>query len=190
MTAGWMHQHAPEIAPDPFVVRLRPGADRRGFRDELAKVTGGSAQLPEPPSAVSNLARIRGLPYALEGAIALLALGALIHALVLSVRRHRRQLAVLRTLGFTRRQVSAAVASHATSLAAAATAIGLPLGVVLGRLGWRVVADRLGVEGEPLMPLLPLVVGPVIVVVAANLIAAYPAWLARRGHPAVSLRAE
>ena len=49
--------------------------------------------------------------------IAMLAAGSLAHALVVSLRRNRRQLAVLKAIGFTRPQVSSVVAWQATTLA-------------------------------------------------------------------------
>ena len=69
----------------------------------------------------------------LAGLLALLAAAALAHLLVTSVRRRRRDLAILKSLGFVRGQVSAAVAWQATTVALLALAVGLPLGVALGR---------------------------------------------------------
>jgi predicted lysophospholipase L1 biosynthesis ABC-type transport system permease subunit len=69
-----------------------------------------------------------------------------------SVRRRRRDLAVLKTLGFVRGQVSAAVAWQATTVALVALAVGLPLGVALGRWSWSLLIDRIGLGAEPVTP--------------------------------------
>ena len=49
-----------------------------------------------------------------------------------SVRRRRRDLALLKTLGFTQRQLAAAVAWQATVIGAIGITLGIPLGMVLG----------------------------------------------------------
>ena len=49
--------------------------------------------------------------------------------LTASVRRRRRDLALLKTLGFTRRQLAAAVSWQSTVPVAIGTALGVPLGI-------------------------------------------------------------
>lgn len=190
VTVEWVHRAAPEASPDPYIVRLVPGADADAFRAAVAEVVPGTVSPPVPQTAIRNVGRIREFPLVLAAAVGLLALAAFVHALVLSVRRHRRQLAVLQSLGFTRRQVGAAVASHATTLALTSAVIGLPFGVVLGRWGWRMVADQIGVVNIPVTPLLPLVATVLGVLLVANLVSTYPAWRAVRRSVAEALRAE
>src|SRR3954462_2613495 len=72
--------------------------------------------------------------------------------LLASVRRHRRDLAVLKTIGFVRRQVSATVAWQATTLALGALVAGVPAGLALGRWTWRLVANGLGSVSPPIVP--------------------------------------
>jgi putative ABC transport system permease protein len=126
----------------------------------------------------------------LAGLMALLALGTVTHALVSSVRRRHGDLAVLKVLGFVPRQVSAAVAWQATAFAAMAVLVGLPLGVAVGRWAWLLVAGQLGVVPEPAVPprqVLAVIAGALL---AANLIATAPGWVAGRLRPAVVLRSE
>ena len=105
--------------------------------------------------------------------------------------RHRgRELAILKTIGFTRGQVFATVASQATTFAAAAILAGLPLGIIAGRWAWRLVADQVGTPAAPVLPLLAIVAVGAGTILAANAVAAAPAWLASRVRPAVRLRAE
>ena len=56
--------------------------------------------------------------------------------LIASVRRRRRDLALLKTLGFTERQLAATVAWHATTAVAIGVVFGVPLGVAVGRWLW------------------------------------------------------
>jgi ABC-type lipoprotein release transport system permease subunit len=118
------------------------------------------------------------------------AAAALAHALVTSVRRRRRELAILKTLGFTRGQVVATVAWQATTVAATGLLVGLPLGLGVGRFAWNVFASDLEVVPEAVTPIgLTALVVPATIVLA-NLIAALPAQTAARTRPALVLRAE
>lgn len=190
VTAAWVDRAAPEASPDPYIVRLDPGVNTDAFRSALSEVFDGRVIPPVPQTAIGNVTRIRGFPFALAAAVGVLALAAFSHALVLSVRRHRRQLAVLQALGFTGRQVGATVASHATTMGLVSLALGLPFGVVLGRWGWRMVADQVGVVNVPVTPLLPLVLTVAAVVALANVVAIFPAWRVRRVRLADVLRSE
>jgi ABC-type lipoprotein release transport system permease subunit len=81
--------------------------------------------------------------------VALLALG---HALVLTVRHRRRDLAVLRVVGFTPSQTGRTVAWQASAVGAAGALIGVPLGLMLGRLVWAAVAHSYGIVDETAWP--------------------------------------
>ncbi len=70
------------------------------------------------------------------------------HVLLTGVRRRRRDLALLKTLGFTRSQVQGVVAWEATTFAAVALLVGVPAGVVAGRWAWALFADAAGVAAR------------------------------------------
>src|SRR5205085_2369409 len=105
------------------------------------------------PTDILNYARVRSTPVALAAVLALLAIGVITNILVSSIRRRRGDLAILKTLGFTRHQIAAAVAWQATTLVALALVIGLPLGAALGRAVWASFATNLGVPRNPHTPL-------------------------------------
>ena len=63
-------------------------------------------------------------------------------------------MAVLKTLGFTRRQITAAVAWQVTSFILVAVALGLPLGIAAGRLAWDLVASDINSLSPTLIPAL------------------------------------
>ena len=98
--------------------------------------------------------------------------------------------AVLAALAGARRQVGPAVAWQATTLVVVALALGVPLGLVAGRLVWRSFADELGVGAGVVLPALAFTLIAVSAVVLANLIAAFPARTAARTRPALVLRSE
>jgi hypothetical protein len=178
----------------PFLVRFAPGVGRDAG---LAAVTKDLTGLPNPyvtaaerPANVVSLASIAGLPVALSGLLALIAAGALAHTLISSTRRRRRDLAILKTLGFVRRQVRHAIAWQATTIAAIALLIGLPAGIAGGRWAWRVFAAQLGVLPEPAVPLTTILIAIPAALALANLIAAAPARAAARTQSAAVLRTE
>jgi ABC-type lipoprotein release transport system permease subunit len=176
-----------------FYLRFAPDADPGAALRSLQRPPSGPPQvvdLPRPPVDVANLGRVGALPNVLAGLLALLAASALAHLLVTSVRRRRHDLAILKALGFVRRQVSAAVAWQATTVALVALAVGLPLGVALGRWSWSLLADRIGVGAPPVTPGPALLAGVAGTILVANLVAAWPGRVAARTRPAVALRSE
>ena len=120
----------------------------------------------------------------------MLAVGALLHVSSTVLRRRRRDLAVLRALGFTRRQSRACLGWQATTLAAIGLLVGVPLGVILGRMVWRAVADQTPMIYVPPTAVLALVVAVPAALVVANLLAALPGHRAAHLRPAEVLRTE
>jgi len=139
---------------------------------------------------VPTLGRIAQVPLALAALLAVLAALTLAQTLVTSVRRRRRDLAILKTLGFVQRQVRGAVAWQATALAVVSLVLGLPLGLGLGRWSWTAFADGIGVIPAVAVGALPLALTAIGTVALANVVAAVPARLAARTRPAAILRSE
>ncbi len=105
------------------------------------------------------------------------------------MRRRRRDLAILKALGFVSRQVRATVAWQATAIAATGLVIGLPLGVAAGRWAWTLLARGFAIEPVPVISALVLLSVPAVLLMA-NLVAAVPGRAAARTQPAVVLRTE
>ena len=180
----------PGSFPNQFLVQYAPGAEEEAAFASLRRDFGRTVLRALPPDEVENLRRVRGLPFALAALLAALGAATLGHLLVTSVRRRRRDLAVLKTIGFVRGQVSATVAWQATTLAAVALAVGLPLGAAAGRWAWILVNQGLGSLATPLTPAVPLLLTVAATVLMANLVAAVPARSAAATRPAVVLRSE
>ncbi len=174
-----------------FVGRFEPRVDRAAVERSIA----GVPQLDRPteatvPAEIERLRQIGWFPATLAGLLGGLALLAVGHALVTAVRRRRRELALLKTLGFSRRQVRATVAWQATTLATVGLVVGIPAGVIVGHLVWRAVADGLGVSTTAAIPTLALLLTIPAAVALVNLIALFPARAAAHTRPAVALRTE
>jgi ABC-type antimicrobial peptide transport system permease subunit len=99
-------------------------------------------------------------------------------------------MAVLRTLGFTSRQLRVSVRVQALAMMLGGFVVGAPVGIAVGRIAWRVFASQLGVVTVTSTPVVWIVVAAVGGAVIAALAAAAPARLAARMKPAVTLRAE
>ena len=144
----------------------------------------------QPPTKIRDLDRVRVVPGAMAGVLALVAVAALTHLLLTSVRERRRELALLRALGFSRRQLHAAVRWHASVIALVAFAVGAPLGIALGRAVWSWFAGGLYASAPAETPWTWLVLAPIATLLLANLVAAVPGSRAARTHPAVALHDE
>jgi ABC-type lipoprotein release transport system permease subunit len=106
------------------------------------------------------------------------------------VRRRQHDLAVLRTIGFRPLQAASCIVWQAIVVVLVALAIGIPLGIVAGRWAWRWVADSTPLLYVPPLPAVVVVLVIPSALMAANLLAAWPARRAARLRPAEVLRAE
>lgn len=173
-----------------FVVRLVPGVTVPAAMPGLRRDFGPSVLQHLPAEDAVNLQSVAALPFVLAGLIALLGLATVGNALVSSVRQRRRDLAVLKTLGFVRRQVGATVAWQATSFALVAVVVGVPVGLAGGRWAWTAVASGIDSVSPPLIPVLAVALIVPATVLVCNAVAAWPARSAGRVAPAVAMRDE
>lgn len=169
------------------MVGVTPGVDPVAVADRHTDLPVSPAV---PPSEIKNLRLVSSTPWVLAAFLAALALAAVGHALVVSVRAGRRDLAVLRTLGFVRGQVQAVVQWQASAMVAIGLVVGLPLGVALGRWTWRLAVRSTGALVEPVVAAALLAAIVPVALLLANLTAAVPARAAGRMRPAEVLRTE
>jgi hypothetical protein len=180
-----------ELGETYLVVRVAPGVDRVDAVRHLREVGEGfPPRGPTIPAEVERIRQIDAIPVVLAGFVAVVALIAVGYALVIGIRRRRRDLAILKTLGFDRGQVRAAVAWQATTLGVLGVVVGVPLGILVGRVAWKLVADDLGVTDRITVPVLALVVAGLATIALVNIIAWFPARTAARTRPATVLRSE
>lgn len=144
------------------MVRTAPDADPTVVADEL----GGTFELQvrELPQEIRDVADLGALPLTFGAFLAALATVALAHALVVTVRERANDLAVLRTLGATRRQTALTVVTMSVATAGLATVIGIPLGWAVARLVWSSLASSIGVADDVVVP------GDMVVVAAGAIV--------------------
>lgn len=174
-----------------WVVRFADGADPADLaRHASLDQAGAAVYFPTPPGEVEQLQSVEHLPWVLAGFLALLAVVALLHAAAATVRRRRRDLAILRTLGCTARQLRAIVSVQVVALTSGGAVLGALLGVVGGRQVWQLVVDRMSLPFAAEVPLLAVVLVPVATIVLAQLAATRTRRAAATVRPAEALRAE
>jgi ABC-type antimicrobial peptide transport system permease subunit len=180
-----------DFVEDYVLVRFRNGADVAAAQQRLSKADPGGYPSPAVlPTAVVSLGDLRALPFALAVFFALLASATVAHALVTTVRRRAPDLAILRSIGFTRRDARVAIAWQSTLLAIVGLLIGVPLGIIAGRLVWKQLAENFPVVYVPPLALVGVLLVVPVAIAVANALAAGPAYAATRLRPAEVLRTE
>jgi hypothetical protein len=192
----------PDAPPGPnynfVLIRYQEGSDHDRVTANLKTAIGRQCPLDQfctvqeatPPLDVAGYGRVRSTPLLLAGLLGFLAVAMMAHALVTSVRRRRRDLAILKTLGFQKGQVTITVAWQATTLILVALMVGIPLGVAAGRWTWTLFAEQLGIAPSPSVPIAWLLLGIPGAILLANLVAALPGRAAARTAPSAILRTE
>ncbi len=142
------------------------------------------------PTTIINVARARSVPYVVAGVLVVLALLNLAHHLILSARRRRRDLAVLRALGADGRWVTGVVHWQASLFTIAAVALGAPFGIAAGRIAYRTFVDRIGAVDTVTLPLATFALALAALVALANVVAVPSARRARRPSPSGILAGE
>jgi ABC-type lipoprotein release transport system permease subunit len=187
-------QGVPLPAPDTMLIRFRPGiapaAGMAALTARLDQLGPFDVQPASTPTDLVNFGRVHAMPLLVGGALGALAVLTITHLLITSVRRRWRDFAVLRTIGFTRGQVRRTVAWQAGTLMAAALAVGIPAGIVCGRLAWLVFAHQLGIVAYPDVPLLLTVALAAGALALAVVVAVLPGEAAARANPTEALRSE
>ena len=144
----------------------------------------------QQPAEIVSYRSNGATPAILAAGLAVGAVAALGLTLAASVRRRRRDLALLKTLGFTQRQLAATVAWQASIAAMIGVVVGVPLGIVLGRWLWILFARDIYAVPTPTVPLLQIALVALGALVLANLAAALPGRTAARTPTASILRSE
>ena len=207
-------EYGPISGPNAMFIRLRPGVSPAAGLRSLEQIAGqlnkdatsplatsligdfgqylqSVSVLPvQRPAEIVNYKTMGAMPAILAGGLAAGAVLGLGLTLIASVRRRRRDFALLKTLGFTRGQLAAAVAWQSTVVAVVGLVIGVPVGIAAGRWLWLAFAHQLSAVPDPVIPAGSIALAAVLALVLANLVAALPGRAAARTPAAIVLRAE
>jgi FtsX-like permease family len=172
------------------VAVFRPSANQKKVGERLSAAAHVEVDPIVLPQDVVLLRNVRTLPRNLAIFLVLLGIAALGHALVTAVRRRRHDIAVLRALGFTPRQAALCIVAQASAIGVVSLVIGVPLGIIVGQLAWRWMADVTPLLYAPPIAVIAIVIVVPATVVVVNILAAWPAQRASRIRPADVLRTD
>ena len=190
-----------------------PGSSRTSCRQAVAESTNGgmlASFVPGPrgqaavnhyldryrsittlaitPTSLINFGEAVNFPLIFGAMLAVFGAATLLHLLVVSVSRRRREVGLLKVVGFVNHQVASTVAWQATTLAVVGIVVGVPVGIVVGQAVWREFANNLGAVPVSVVPVWLICLLIAGVLLGANLIAVAPAMVATRSKPRELLR--
>jgi hypothetical protein len=200
--AALNQQGSPIPGPNAVFVSVRHGVSPAVALRSLNRIDGvlshpSSGEAPASgvvsvlrPAEIADYRAVGATPSILAGILAAGAMGGLALTLVASVRRRRREFALLKALGFTQRQLAATVAWQSSVSAVVGVIFGVPLGIALGRWLWTLFARGIYAVPDPSVPVLTVVLVALGALLFANLVATFPGRIAARTPTALLLRAE
>jgi hypothetical protein len=201
--------HSPDQnlnGPQMVFVRLQRGIGAAAGREDMQRLARSANKLfaadpngqgntvavlgVQRPAQIVNYRSVGSTPVILAVGLAVGAVVALGLTLAASVRQRRRDLALLKTLGFIQRQLAAAITWQAMVAAVFGVIIGVPLGIVIGRQLWIVFARNINAVPDPTVPSLSVLVVAIGTLVFASLVSTLPGRRAARTSTTLVLRAE
>jgi len=193
---GWLSTEGYKAMFDGFkfhfgLADLVDGASPQVVADRLQEkgITMQVGPLIPPPER-SELRQVRGLPVLLAGFLALLAVGAVGHALASTVRRRGHDLAILRALGMSTGAVRAVILTQGAVIGTVGFVVGVPVGIAIGRRLWTLVAEQTPVAAVQAGPWLLVGLASSGALLAALLLALGPSGRATKLLLGPALRSE
>jgi ABC-type lipoprotein release transport system permease subunit len=174
-------------------VQFLPGLSAQKGAAHLQSALGSlitDIEPPLPPDELVNLSNVRTLPEVLAAFLGLIAIAALASVLLSCARRRSHEFAVLRSLGMTRGNIRAVLLSQGTVIGLFGLAVGIPLGIAIGRVGWHAIAARVPLSDVPPFALVATLLIIPSILLAANILALWPGQVAVSRKPAEQLRVE
>ena len=181
------------LAAGPFVLVDATSGTKAALFERLAfhgNPNAGLVLSAQRPNYVVSYQHLERTPLALTALLVLLAVATTVHLLVSMVRRRRRDLGMLRALGFTSAQMRAAVLVLATTIIGLTLVVAIPVGVIAGRALWSLTSHWLGIPVHGVVPLAAIAAVGVATLAVGNAVALVPAVRAARMDPAQVLRSE
>jgi hypothetical protein len=170
------------------LVKVASDTGGRAAVSSLQRRYADYVNLTTLPTNLVNFGQAVDFPLLLSVTLAVFGAATLAHLLFVSVGRRRRQFALVKVLGFTRRQVRSAMYWQAVTVALVGVIFGVPLGIVIGKLIWRDFATSAGAVPVAVVPGWSVLYLGVAIVAAAIAMATIPAVLGSRIQPAEALR--
>ncbi|MEV0997772.1 FtsX-like permease family protein [Nonomuraea sp. NPDC050202] len=178
------------VPPEYYALALKPGADPLEVRGRLLAVSEEGLDVQAAVNPADRLAIIRVVIVALIAVLTLIGLANLLTASALGLRDHAFDLAVLKAMGLTPRQVMATLVTGTGLLVVLGVGVGTVAGisVVTGLIDWQGHTSGVGAGiGRAPSPL-TLAVAVLVAVGTALAVALIPARRAARAQVPVTSR--
>jgi hypothetical protein len=143
VTLGAVGRSGGSTEPRFEMIDLRTGRNPRGYA-RLDRRYTEEIHTDYVPARVVTLHRVRStwrVGFALLATLLVLLLAYLV---AVTIRARRHDVAVIRTLGLRTRHVRGALGAESAMVSLLIVVIGIPVGLVLGRLLWHVVTESIG----------------------------------------------
>jgi putative ABC transport system permease protein len=158
---------------------LRRGVDPAAARAHLLAASGNRLDVEVVANPAGQLGIVRWVIIGLIAVLALIGLTNLVTAAAVGSRDHRRDMAVLKTMGLTPRQVAATLVTSMSLLALIAVLVGTVLGLALAGVLINLQGRASGIgAGLAVAPSAAMIIAAAVTALAAATAAAY--LLARR----------
>jgi ABC-type antimicrobial peptide transport system permease subunit len=191
----------PDPGPNAILIRFHSAANSSRALHAIGRIVNSLNTLEQGqagvisysnirPAEITNYQAIGAVPALLAGGLSAGAVAALTLTLLTAVRRRRRDFALLKALGFTRRQLASVLAWQSSVSVTIGMLIGIPVGIVFGRAMWELFAHELFALPRSTVPVFDIVLVALGALVLANAIAAIPGRRAANTRTSVILSAE
>ena len=173
-----------------YLLQFARGASGRAALHRVARAVCGGDRLSRHSGQSRQLRRSGEFPLIVGLVLIVFGITTLLHVLVVSVARRRREASLLRALGFLRRQIAYAVWWQTATIALVGIAVGVPVGIAVGRAIWQEFARSLGVLPDVVVDSWVILVVAAGTFVVASAMAVGPAIVAASSQPSSLLRSE
>lgn len=179
--------HSPAFEYWGIAVRIAPTPAGRHAEALIEQTYSQDLDVVTAPTNLVNFGQAVNFPLLLGAMLALFGAATLVHLLLVSVVRRRRELALLKVLGSLRRQAASAVCWQSVTVVVVGLVAGVPLGIAVGHVVWRGFAAIVGVVPRAVVPVGVLTLVGAGAVVSGLAFALVPAVVAARLRPAEAL---
>ena len=126
------------LKPTHYRIKVFPGIHPETVKTNLLKLSNNTLSITVTDDYEDNkktAGYVRPPLYAMTCSLFLIGAASVLITLLFTIRERYGEFAILKTLGFTPRQVAATIISGSILLSGIALIIGLPLGIIFTRLG-------------------------------------------------------
>jgi ABC-type lipoprotein release transport system permease subunit len=163
---------------------------QRGYDDVVAHLEPDFSFTRPENIGITSLDQLRRAIQALLLILAALCATSFVYALLVKTRRNRHDMATLRGIGMTTRQLTMAHVIHGVLSAAVAAVIAVPVAIIAAAFTWRQLAEFVGAVARPVTSVRATASVALATIVIGAMAARLVGWREARRSPTELLRTE